>query len=342
MQKPSFILGAALLLLAASPALASSQWEELHGCRLLPNESNDGDSFHAVHDGKEYIFKLYFVDCPETNDEYPDRLADQAEHFDTTPDRVKTIGRYAEAATAKLLSDGFMAVTRWQEAGGGSRLPRYYAFIFIEGQDPKVPADLNAVLVANGLARVHGLKAKPPGAESKAGDLRDHYDSLEAEARSEKVGAWGDGASVPTMALPSSDDVGGAGKPVSFGRKSEVLYQRDKSASERLRLDAPEDTVVKVIDYRTGRVMVVAWIAKNSFESRLWVGVPDGLYKIVYAQQVHEAADGEFYAGYYGKLRDPVEVRYDPPTSVNISIHDTEYPNVKSSAKEFGSFRPPR
>ena len=424
MQKPSFILGAALLLLAASPAFASGDWEELRGCRLLRNESNDGDSFHAVHNGKEYIFKLYFVDCPETNDEHPDRLADQAKHFDTTPERVKTIGRYAGAATAELLSDGFMAVTRWQEAGGGSRLPRYYAFIFIEGQDPKVPADLNAVLIANGLARVHGLKAKPPGAESKAGDLRDHYDSLEAEARSEKVGAWGDGALVPTMALPNSNNEGDAevrslvgigailgsgdgyakveelipggpadlagelktndrivgvaqgdgafedtfemsldqiverirgekdstvrlrvlaaglpntstpkvisivrdevdlkaqqaakkddhvnsllrlpdrvetlassepdevathdvGRPVSFGRKSEALYQRDKSASERLLLDAPEDTVVKVIDYRTGRVMVIAWIAKNSFESRLWVGVPDGLYKIVYAQ----------------------------------------------------------
>ena len=44
----------------------------------------------------------------------------------------------------------------------------------------------------------------------------------------------------------------------------------------------------------------------------------------------------------FGKLRDPVEVRYDPLTSVDLSINDTEYPNVKSSAKEFGSFRPPR
>jgi hypothetical protein len=149
---------------------------------------------------------------------------------------------------------------------------------------------------------------------------------------------------VETLASSEPDKVAthDVGRPVSFGRKSEALYQRDKSASERLRLDAPEDTVVKVIDYRTGRVMVIAWIAKNSFESRLWVGVPDGLYKIVYAQQVHEAADGEFYAGYYGKLRDPVEIRYEPTTSVELSIHDTEYPNVKSSAKEFGSFRPPR
>ena len=88
--------------------------------------------------------------------------------------------------------------------------------------------------------------------------------------------------------------------------------------------------------------MAVAWIAADSPESGLWIGVPRGLYKIVYAQQVHETADGEFYAGYYGKLRDPVEVRFDPLTSVDLSIKDTEYPNVKSSAKEFGSFRPPR
>ena len=392
MQKPLFTLGAALLLLATSPALASGEWEELHGCRLLPQESNDGDSFHAEHTGKEYIFRLYFVDCPETNDEYPERLADQAEHFNTTPERVKTIGLKAKAATAELLSDGFMAVTRWQEAGGRSNLARYYAFIFIDGQDSNVPADLNAVLVASGLARVHGVKAKPPGVGLSAADLQDTYADIEQEAKREGVGAWGSGDEIdlaaatsrklrqedsgssksaslilssetlmamaqlpsrvttlapqegrlPMRDSPPSRDDPKQGRPVSFGQRSQVLYERFKDESIKLRLDASEDSVAKVVDYPTGRVVAVAWIAAVSPESGLWIGVPRGLYKIVYAQQVHETADGEFYAGYYGKLRDPVEVRFDPLTSVDLSIKDTEYPNVKSSAKEFGSFRPPR
>jgi endonuclease YncB( thermonuclease family) len=477
MQKPSFILGAALLLLAASPALASGEWEELQGCRLIEHEASDGDSFHVDVDGEERIFRLYFVDSPESEagGRVASRISDQAETFGITKEESIEIGKKAAAFTSAVLSRPFTVLTRGQNATGASKLKREYAFVkTADGED------LGEMLVSRGLARSHGEDAATP--DSKAGDLRDRYDALEAKARSEKVGAWGNGASVPTMALPESKDGGdvevrslvgigailgsgdgyakveelipggpadlagelktndrivgvaqgdGAfedtfemsldqiverirgekdstvrlrviaaglpttstpkvisivrdevdlkaqqaakkddhvnsllrlpervetlassepdkvathdvGRPVSFGRKSEALYQRDKSASERLRLDAPEDTVVKVIDYRTGRVMVIAWIAKNGFESRLWVGVPDGLYKIVYAQQVHEAADGEFHAGYYGKLRDPVEVRYDPPTSVNISMHDTEYPNVASSAKEFGSFRPPR
>lgn len=392
MPKPLFILGAALMLLGVLPAFASGEWEELHGCKLLPHESNDGDSFHAEHNGKEYIFRLYFVDCPEVEDDYPERLAEQAEHFDATPERAMAVGRYAKAATAQLLSKGFMAVTRWQEAGGRSSLPRYYAFIFIEGQDSNVPADLNAVLVANGLARVHGVKAKPPDVGFKAADLQDIYEELEQEAKQEALGAWGSGDEIKLAAAnsenPPQDDSGSGkrasvglssesliamaqlpsrvstlapqegslpmrdspplrddpkqGRPVSFGQRSQVLYERYKDESINLRLDATEDSVVKVVDYPTGRVVAVAWIAADSPESRLWVGVPRGLYKIVYAQQVHETADGEFYAGYYGKLRDPVEVRYDPPTSVDLSINDAEYPNAKSSAKEFGSFRPPR
>ena len=531
MHKPLSIPGAALALLCAAvvSAFASGEWEELSGCRLIENEANDGDGFHVDVDGEERIFRLYFVDSPESEagGRVASRISDQAETFGITEEESIEIGKKAAAFTSAVLSRPFTVLTRGQNAMGASQLKREYAFVTTADGE-----DLGELLVSRGLARSFGEDAATP--DSKAGDLRDRYDALEAKARREKVGAWGDGASVPTIALPDSsasstpltsfgsvtigttekeflraypraergedghdetrrlhlyfltppdsldadkvtfifaqdrlfqinhdygkdrlkerggwqtdyenlsqmfgaagkpcamhplapktkhsfewvsektgeaasldvypdgssrmtfymsfhrgsgetgvedsanadsgpsptkDDyaksllrlpdrvetlatteadhvpVNNVGKPVSFGRQSEVLYQRDKSASERLRLDAPEDTVVKAIDYRTGRVMVIAWITKDSPESRLWVAVPDGLYKIVYAQQVYETADGEFYAGYFGKLRDPVEVRYEPTTSVNVSINDTEYPNVASSAKEFGSFRPPR
>ncbi len=46
---------------------AREDWITLENCRLVPNPANDGDNFHASVNGKEYIFRLYFVDAPETD-----------------------------------------------------------------------------------------------------------------------------------------------------------------------------------------------------------------------------------------------------------------------------------
>ena len=54
----------ALLLCFCSPAIAN-EWQTIRNCRLIENESNDGDSFHVKADGEERIFRLYFVDTPE-------------------------------------------------------------------------------------------------------------------------------------------------------------------------------------------------------------------------------------------------------------------------------------
>jgi len=43
----------------------AKKWETLVDCKLKNNSFNDGDSFHVSHKGKEYIFRLYFVDTPE-------------------------------------------------------------------------------------------------------------------------------------------------------------------------------------------------------------------------------------------------------------------------------------
>lgn len=135
------------------------------------------------------------------------------------------------------------------------------------------------------------------------------------------------------------------GKLASFGSRSEVIYQRDKSKTASLALTAPVDTLAKVIDYRTGKLAAMAWIRSKDQEigkSQLWLGVPQGLYKVVYAQELRETADGEFFAGYYGKLGNPVEIRQGEAISMNLSIYDSEHSNMASSAKEFGSFRPNR
>lgn len=230
MQKPSFILGSALLLLAASPTLASGEWEELRGCRLIEHEANDGDSFHVDADGEERIFRLYFVDAPESEDggRVASRISDQAETFGITEDESIEIGKKAAAFTSAVLSRPFTVITRGQNAMGASQLKREYAFVTTADGE-----DLGEMLVSRGLARSFGEDAATP--DSRAGDLRDRYDALEAQARSEKVGAWGDSASVPTMALP--DNPASSTPLITFGSvtigTTEEEFLREYPQSER-------------------------------------------------------------------------------------------------------------
>jgi hypothetical protein len=73
----------ALLLFLCGQAFAD-EWETLRNCRLIENESNDGDSFHVKADGEERIFRLYFVDTPEGDADdirVQDRIAKQAAEF---------------------------------------------------------------------------------------------------------------------------------------------------------------------------------------------------------------------------------------------------------------------
>jgi endonuclease YncB( thermonuclease family) len=480
MQKSSFIPGAVSLLLASLLLVRAGEWEELRGCRLLPNEENDGDSFHVEHDGQERIFRLYFVDAPETEGggRLAERVAEQAETFGISEEESLQIGLRAAAFTGAALSRPFTVITRGQDAMGASQIPREYAFVKTADGD-----DLGEMLLSRGLARSFGKDAAFP--PYKARELREKYDQLEAEARREKLGAWGDGASVPTMALPASRNRGeveaqsfggigavlsgedgyaeveelipggpaeqtgelsvndrivgvaqgdgpfedvvdmtldqvvkrirggrgstvrlrvlasgspnasrpkvisivrdevpveaqqgaeekdhlnsllhlperveilptpqpgevesyGAGKPVSFGHKSEVLYQKSKDGNAGIDLRATVETLAKLINYKTGRLEAIVWVVPRHDTDvgyRSTLRVPGGLYKIVYAQGVRETAEGKFYAEYYGKLADPITVSLLDPARVTLSIHDTNYANVKSSAKEFGSFRPPR
>ena len=166
------------------------------------NESNDGDSFHVKADGEERIFRLYFVDTPEADADdsrVQDRIAKQAAEFGISEEESVEIGKKAAAFTRAVLSRPFKVTTCGQDAMGGSRLKREYAMI--ETADGE---DLGEMLVSRGLARSFGEDAAL-GAE-KASDLRAKYDRLEAQARREKLGAWGDGAATPTMELSGGSE----------------------------------------------------------------------------------------------------------------------------------------
>jgi endonuclease YncB( thermonuclease family) len=100
------VLGVLLALLLPAETLRSQQkltgdWETLNGCRLATNAPVDGDSFHAVHEGRAYIFRLYFVDAPETDSAFTDRLQDQAAYFGIAPADIPRAGKAAAAFTPK-------------------------------------------------------------------------------------------------------------------------------------------------------------------------------------------------------------------------------------------------
>ena len=117
-------------LLAACPFLVlADEWQTLRGCTFVPNEWNDGDSFHVRHQGQEYIFRLYFADTPESEDSLPERVAEQAEHFGISPTQSVQAGISAKKETARFLDTPFTIITGFQAAPGRSKMTRFYAFV---------------------------------------------------------------------------------------------------------------------------------------------------------------------------------------------------------------------
>lgn len=153
-------------------------------CREIPNDSNDGDSFHLSVRGKEYIFRLYFADAPETEASFPERVEEQAKYFNLTTAQTLQLGGYAKRFVEEQLRQPFTVRSCLQGALGRSNQKRFYAFI--ETKD----GDLAELLVANGMARVHGSAAIPVGLSSPEREWG-KLQRLENAARQQKVGGWG-------------------------------------------------------------------------------------------------------------------------------------------------------
>ena len=162
----------------------SKDWIVLENCRLIPNPANDGDSFHVSAGTKEYILRLYLVDAPETDEMTPGRLVEQAKYFGIGVPQTIEVGQAATQFTREKLSQPFIAFTHMSDALGQSRLERFYAFVEIK------EGDLGEQLVRNGLARIHGYKAAPPGLRNSRVELQ-KLQLFEQQARQEKIGAWG-------------------------------------------------------------------------------------------------------------------------------------------------------
>src|SRR5207249_8387835 len=100
----------------------TKDWVVLENCRLITNPANDGDSFHASAVAREYIFRLYLVDAPETDEMTPGRLVQQAKYFGITVPQAIEVGRAAKEFTREKLSEPFTVFTRMSDALGQSRI----------------------------------------------------------------------------------------------------------------------------------------------------------------------------------------------------------------------------
>jgi DNA uptake protein ComE-like DNA-binding protein len=163
---------------------ARGDWIVLENCRLILNPANDGDSFHVSAGNEEYIFRLYLVDAPETDGMEPGRLVEQAKHFGITVPQAIEVGEAAKAFMRDKLAEPFTVFTRMSDAMGRSKIERFYAFVQTK------EGDLGEQLVRNGLARIYGAKAVPPGFSSSRAELQ-KVQQLEDHAKQEKIGGWG-------------------------------------------------------------------------------------------------------------------------------------------------------
>jgi len=182
----SAFLAAAVVWIATVVVSAreSNDWLVLENCRFISNPADDGDSFHVSAGAKEYIFRLYMVDAPEIDEMTPGRLVQQAKYFGITVPQAIEVGRAAKEFTREKLSQPFIVFTHMSDALGQSRLERFYAFVQTK------EGDLGEQLVRNGLARIHGYKAAPPGLSNSRLEI-EKLQQFENQARQERIGGWG-------------------------------------------------------------------------------------------------------------------------------------------------------
>lgn len=190
----ALLAAAALFALAPAPARAAvakssrqkasaSRWNKLENCTLASGYM-DGDSFHIKHENRDIIIRLYFVDCPETDDTHPERNADQADYFRIPMGQVIPVGRMGKKFTADLLNgEKFTVWTRWDDAMGSSAQKRYFGLVDVNG------VDLGEALVEAGLARVYGAQCVMPDGRAVDQEIKILHQK-ESRAKSKRVGGW--------------------------------------------------------------------------------------------------------------------------------------------------------
>jgi len=162
---------------------ADKPWVVLTGCQYVVHPGNDGDSFRFQWKGGEYTARLYYVDAPESNLDFPERVREQSEHFGITLDETWRMGVQAGVRAREFMKEPFVIRTRWAAAPGRGRSTRFY--VLVESGEKSLIEDL----VCRGLAYPRGVSVKLPTGESAA-VIRKKLEALEREAQENGRGAW--------------------------------------------------------------------------------------------------------------------------------------------------------
>ncbi|MFD2256174.1 thermonuclease family protein [Luteolibacter algae] len=173
----------------------TGKYDTYHGCALVGDRSNDGDSFRVkLPDGKSEIIRLYFVDTPEsafksyrgaaTNHQ---RIQQQADDMGgISPQQAVEIGKKAKEFTSAILgASPFTLYTEWDSPFNDRR---YHGFVEVVYGGRK--RFLHELLVEKGYARIHTKGGQLPNGNSER-KQENHLFSLERKAKSANSGAWG-------------------------------------------------------------------------------------------------------------------------------------------------------
>jgi len=166
-------------------AEGDADWKTLADCRLVSSPLNDGDSFLVQYQDEKHLFRIYWVDAPETSDRYLERVREQGRYFTISKEEVTDTGQLAKRFTRNFLRGEFTVHTKWEDARSSSN-KRFFAIIEKDG------AYLSQELAANGLARIYGMPTddKWPGGPTPRTYLG-RLKNAERQAQREEDGIWG-------------------------------------------------------------------------------------------------------------------------------------------------------
>lgn len=164
----------------------AAKWLTYQNRELEEDAYFDGDSFQVTAaTGYTYVFRLYGVDCPETDARIEERLQEQKKAFGIPAADLKKWGGKAKRFTRNFLRRPFTVHTKKEKAMGASKKNRYYCVIVGANGER-----LDEALVKAGLARVHGIGAEWPERMTRE-RFRRKLHALESKAKREKDGVWG-------------------------------------------------------------------------------------------------------------------------------------------------------
>lgn len=194
------------LMAWAVPATAGENWWRTYGEVEFDDEQTfDGDSFHlkVPVGNRTYVIRLYGVDCPETDDRFADRNAEQAKHFGIGEEEVEAWGKKAARQARDWMRKAKEIRLHVRRSGkektrrSGRQEQRYYGIVELIDRDGE-SAVLHELLLEAGMARAYGMAAPwPPkdagrhGEEKTEERFERELKRLEHKARQDKKGIWG-------------------------------------------------------------------------------------------------------------------------------------------------------